>query len=68
VKDRRNNGIGVEVKIRENRCGGNRVSDIRLTGEALLSFVSRGAKLGGLTDAGNLLGGEVAADRGQQLF
>ena len=45
-----------------------RVSNVGLTGEALLALMRRGAEFGGLADAGDLFFRQVAADGCQQLF
>jgi hypothetical protein len=39
VQDRRDDRVGVQVEVSENRRGGHGVSDIGLTREAFLAFV-----------------------------
>ncbi len=68
VQNRRDDRIRVEMQIRQDGGGGHRMRDVGLAGEALLAFVGGGAELGGLFDAGDLLGRQIGADRGQQLF
>ena len=68
MENRRDDRVRVEVQIRQDGGGRHRMCDVGLAGEALLAFVGGGAELGGLFDAGDLLGREIGADRGQQLF
>src|SRR6202042_1818173 len=58
----------IEVQVRENRRGGDRVCDVGFAREAFLALVGRGAKLGRLTDALNLLRRQVGLDVGDQLL
>ncbi len=68
VKDRRDDGVGVEPQIREDRGGGYGMGDVGLAGEALLTLVGRSAELGGFADARDLLGRQVGLDGAQQLL
>jgi hypothetical protein len=68
VQDRRDDGVGVEVQVGEDGSRRHRVSDEGLAGEAFLSLVNRGAELGGLADASDLLGRQIAAGGRQQLL
>src|SRR5215470_19066019 len=68
VQDGRNDGIGVEVQVGEDRGGSDRMGDEGLTRETLLSLMNRGAEFGRLADAAHLLGGQIAADRAEQLL
>ena len=68
VQDRRHDGVGVEMQVREDGCGGHRVGDVGLAGKALLALMRGSAELGRFADAGNLLGGKVRAHRGQQFL
>ena len=68
VEDGGDDRVGVEMEVGEDRGGGDRVGDERLTREALLAAVDRGAEFGRLANAAHLLGGQVAADGAQQLL
>ena len=60
VQDRRDDRVGVQVKVREDRRGGDRVGDEGFAGVALLAVVRRGAELGRLAYPLHLLGRQVA--------
>ena len=60
VQDRADQGIGIEMQVREDLGGRHRVGDIGLAGDAGLPLVGGGAELGGLTHAADLVRGEVA--------
>ena len=62
VQDGRHDGICIQAQVREDGGRGDRVSDVGLTREALLALVNRGAELGGLADAPDLLGRQVAVN------
>ncbi len=68
VQDRRHDGVGVQAQIREDGRGRHRVRDERFAREAFLPAVRRGAELGCLADARDLLGRQVSADRRQQFL
>src|SRR6185312_2385660 len=67
-QDRRDQRVGIEIKIGEYGGGGHRMGDERLTGEALLTLVGRGAKFGGLLDSRDLIRWQVFADCGEKLL
>ena len=68
VQDRRDQRVGIEMQIREDRGGRHRVRDEGLAGEAFLSLVGGGAELGRLLDALHLLRRQIFADCGQKLL
>jgi hypothetical protein len=44
VQDRRDDRVGIEMQVREDLRGRERMRDVRLAGEALLAFVRLGAE------------------------
>ena len=67
VQDGRDDGVGVHVQIGQDLRGRQRVRDVRLAGETLLTFVRLGAELGGLTHPRDVVGGKIGLDAVDQL-
>src|SRR4029077_4645569 len=67
VQYRREDRIGVQVQVREDRGGGDRVGDEGLAGAALLAVVGRGAEFGRLAHPLDLLRRQVAFYGGEQF-
>ena len=68
MEDGRDDGVGVEMQLGEDRRRGHRVGDVGFAAETGLALVRRGAELGGLPDALDLLGRQVGSHRGQQFL
>src|SRR5262249_15361431 len=68
VQDRRNDGLCIDVQIREDVGGGDRVRDVGLTRKALLALVSRRPEFISLLDALHLLGRQVVLQLGNELI
>jgi hypothetical protein len=67
MQDGRDDGVGIEMQVREDLRRGERMGNIRLTRKALLAFVSLGAELRRLADSRDLLGGQVGFGAVDQL-
>ena len=67
VQDRRDDRVGIQVQIREDLRGRERVRDVRLAGEPLLALVRLRAEFRGRADALDLLGRQIGFDAVDQL-
>ena len=61
VQDRRDDRVGIQMQVREDFGGGDRMGDVGLAGDALLALVRGGAELGRLADALHLFGRQVGS-------
>ena len=67
VQDGRDDGVGVHVQIRQDLRGRQRVRDVRLAGQALLTFVRLGAELRSLTHPRDMVGGKIGLEAVDEL-
>ena len=67
MQDGRDDGVGVEMQIRQDLRGRQRVRYVGLAGKPLLAFMGFGAELGRVANAFHLLFGQVGLEAVDQL-